>query len=191
MLWNTARGEKASSNVGCCVIPPRAPLLFLCLGPHVTVGYFLWWLARINRSSNVHPVGQQLQDWWDFIWLISPSLFGHRHGENEEKGVYSMRNVTCDCRYGTGTVQTSGLYEDYIWCLNVSCCMQRKPVFFLPLSALRSLCCMSFWPLLPESACRVAVSVPQRVLPSSLRSRSSLHDIYGLVVSVRLHACSL
>lgn len=38
---NSERG-KASFNVGCCVIPLRAPLLFLCLGLHVTVGYFLW-----------------------------------------------------------------------------------------------------------------------------------------------------
>lgn len=62
---NSERG-KASLNVGCCVIPLRAPLLFLCLGLHVTVGYFLWWLARINRSSNVHPVSQQLCRGWDF-----------------------------------------------------------------------------------------------------------------------------
>lgn len=64
-------GGKTSLNVGCCVIPPRAPLLFLCLGLHVTVGYFLWWLARINRSSNVHPVGQRLHSWWVYSSLIS------------------------------------------------------------------------------------------------------------------------
>lgn len=95
-------GRKTSLNVGCCAIPPRAPLLFLCLGPHVTVGYFLWWLARINRSSNVHPVGQRLPSWWDYSSLISFVVIPTRTWAGQGDGPGSMRNVTYDCRHGTG-----------------------------------------------------------------------------------------
>lgn len=99
--WEAERGKgKASFNVGCCVIPPRAPLLFLCLCPHVIVGYFLWWLARINRSSNVHPASQQLHDWWDFTSLIYLIIVAQTWGERGF-GLCSVRSVTCDCGYGT------------------------------------------------------------------------------------------
>lgn len=120
---------KASLNVGCCVIPPRAPLLFLCLGPHVTVGYFLWWLARINRSSNVHPVSQQLHDWWDFTLLIYFIIVAPTWGE-WRNGLCSMRNVTCDCRYGTGDYSN----VRFVWGLYLisECQLLYEPRIFFP-----------------------------------------------------------
>lgn len=142
---------KASLNVGCCVIPPRAPLLFLCLGPHVTVGYFLWWLARINRSSNVHPVSQQLHDWWDFTLLIYFIIVAQTWGE-WRNGLCSMRNVTCDCRYGTGDYSN----VRFVWGLYLisECQLLYEP----RLSSHQTVCFMSFWSqweLLIDSACYV------------------------------------
>ena len=188
-LKHSERG-KASLNVGCCVIPPRAPLLFLCLGPHVTVGYFLWWLARINRSSNVHPVSQQLHDWWDFTSLIYFIIVTRTWGE-WRNGVHGMRNVTCDRRYGTGTIQMPGLCEDYIWCLNVSCCMSRGVFPIRPCALCHSAPGESSR-LIVHAMCCAAPGEPQRVFTiQPLGSRSSPYDIYGFVVSGRLHACSL
>lgn len=143
---------KASLNVGCCVIPPRAPLLFLCLGPHVTVGYFLWWLARINRSSNVHPVSQQLHDWRDFILLIYFIIVTQAWGE-WRNGLCSMRNVTCDCRYGTGDYPN----VRFVWGLYLisECQLLYKWRLFSPH---QTMCFMSFWSqweLLINSACYV------------------------------------
>lgn len=179
MLWYTERG-KEPFNVGCCVIPPRAPLLFLCLGPHVTVGYFLWWLARINRSSNVHPVSQQLHDWWDFTSLIYFIIVTWTWGE-WKYGLCSMRNVTCDCRYGTGDYSN----VRFVWGLYLisECQLLYEPSF----PPHQTVCCMSFWAQcgLIDSACYglCAVTVSQRVKPSrfSLMIFLDLLSVYGFM----------
>lgn len=173
-LKHSERG-KASFNVGCCVIPPRAPLLFLCLGPHVTVGYFLWWLARINRSSNVHPVSQQLHDWWDFTLLIYFIIVAQAWGE-WQNGLCSMRNVTCDCRYGTGDYSN----VRFVWGLYLisECQLLYEP----RLSSHQTECFMSFWSpwelLILHAMCYVTVIVPQRVLPSSFTEAGHLLMIF-------------
>lgn len=166
---------KASLNVGCCVIPPRAPLLFLCLGPHVTVGYFLWWLARINRSSNVHPVSQQLHDWWDFTLLIYFIIVTQTWGE-WRNGLCSMRNVTCDCRYGTGDYSN----VRFVWGLYLisECQLLYEPRLF----SHQTVCFISFWSqqglLILHAMCYVAVTLPQRVLPSSYSEAGHLLMIF-------------
>lgn len=143
---------KASLNVGCCVIPPRAPLLFLCLGPHVTVGYFLWWLARINRSSNVHPVSQQLHDWWDFTSLIYFIIVTGAWGE-WRNGLCSMRNVTCDCRNGTRDYSN----VRFVWGL---CLISECQLLY---ESRQSVCCVSFWSqpgLMLHTACQAFTTKP-------------------------------
>lgn len=181
---------KASLNVGCCVIPPRAPLLFLCLGPHVTVGYFLWWLARINRSSNVHPVSQQLHDWWDFTLLIYFIIVTQTWGE-WWNGLCSMRNVTCDCRYGTGDYSN----VRFVWGLYlISECQLLYELRLFPIRPC-ALCHSDHSKgLLIDSACDVlccCYTTTEGFTIQLLWSRSSPYDIYGFVVSVRLHAYSL
>ena len=81
-----------------------------------------------------------------------------------------MSHVTVDM--GQGTIQMSGLYEDYIWYVNVS----RGFLFFLFFSpsSHQTLCFMSFWSqreLLIHPACYVRP--PQRIFTiQPLRSRS-------------------
>lgn len=178
-LRERERQRKSALNVGCCVIPPRAPLLFLCLGPHVTVGYFLWWVARINRSSNVHPGSQQLQlhDWWDYTSLIYFIIVGQARGEWRD-GLCSMRNVTCDCRYGMGDYPN----VRFVLGLHLICVCQLLSEAFFSLLIIQ-LCLLNH--SAPIQSCWVIALLCHG---SFLWSRSSPYDIYG---AWGFHACSL